>query len=124
MENGIPEEILNEATGDKEISFNPCTREQAYDHARREFYLIRQTEEIEKRIAVEEARMVGAYFGKTRLHVSMEIENKAYENWKRWAQTETSKIQSERDSAYANFGNQDAEKDPSGVDPEEVEAIQ
>lgn len=124
MENGIPEEVMNEATGDKEIIHKPCTREQAYDHARRDFYLIRQSEEIERRIALEEARMVGAYFGKNRLQVSLEIEDKTYESWKRWAQAETSKIQSARESAYANFGSDDADKDLSDVLPEEEEVVQ
>ena len=57
----------------------------AYDEARKEFYLLRQREEIEQRIAVEEARMVGAYFGKSLVRVGLELEDKAYEKWKTWA---------------------------------------
>lgn len=83
------------------------TKEQAYDVARKEFYAIRQQEDIQRRVAQEEARMVGGYFGKTRLQVSMELEDVMYEKWKKWAEGEAFKLQAERDSAYANFGNDD-----------------
>lgn len=52
----------------------------AYDTTRREFYRLRQAEEIEKRISVEEARHVGAYFGKTRIDVSHDLEDREFEN--------------------------------------------
>jgi small subunit ribosomal protein S23 len=61
------------------------TKNAAYDQARKEFYALRQEEEIERRVAREEARHVGAYFGKTRLEVSMDIEDQEYERWKAWA---------------------------------------
>lgn len=83
------------------------SKEQAYDQARKEFYDIRQQEDIQRRVALEEARMVGGYFGKSRMQVSMELEDATYEKWKKWAEGEAAKIQSERDSAYANFGNED-----------------
>ncbi|KAK7707071.1 mitochondrial ribosomal small subunit component [Diaporthe eres] len=83
------------------------SKEQAYDIARKELYDIRQQQDIERRVAQEEARMVGAYFGKSRLEVSMELENAVYEKWKKWAEGEAQKLQAERDSAYANFGTDD-----------------
>ncbi|KAK1836134.1 37s ribosomal protein rsm25 [Podospora conica] len=61
------------------------SKEEAYDQARKEFYLLRQRQEIEQRIAIEEARMVGAYFGKSLIRVGQELEDKAYEKWKAWA---------------------------------------
>ena len=64
------------------------TKQKAYDQTRREFYRLRQEEEIERHVAVEEARYVGGYFGKTRLDVGMELENTEYENWKAWAAQE------------------------------------
>jgi small subunit ribosomal protein S23 len=64
------------------------SKEKAYDKARREFYKLRHQEEIEARIAVEEARMVGAYFGKSLLQVGVEIEDQQYESWKEWATKE------------------------------------
>src|SRR4051812_22651970 len=68
------------------------SKDEAYDQARKEFYAIRHREEIEQRIAVEEARMVGAYFGKSLLQVGNELEDKAYEKWKRWAGDEIQKV--------------------------------
>lgn len=83
------------------------SKEQAYDIARKELYDIRQQQDIERRVAQEEARMVGAYFGKSRLEVSMELEDQVYEKWKRWAEGEAQKLQAEREAAYANFGTDD-----------------
>lgn len=60
-------------------------RNKAYDTVRREFYRLRQEEEIEKRLALEEAKHVGAYFGKSRLDVGLLLEDHEYENWKVWA---------------------------------------
>ena len=60
-------------------------RQTAYDVTRREFYRLRQAEEIERRVAPEEARYVGAYFGKDRTEVGMMLEDNEYEKWKVWA---------------------------------------
>jgi len=78
------------------------SKARAYDITRKEFYKLRQQEQIERRIAVEEARMYGAYFGKTNLQVGMELEDAAYENWKKWAAEEIAKLESERSAAYSN----------------------
>lgn len=66
-------------------------RDQAYDIVRREFYSLRQHDEIEKRVALEEAKHVGAYFGKSRLEVGSLLEDHEYENWKVWAGKQTEK---------------------------------
>lgn len=78
------------------------SKQRAYDVARKEFYKLRQQEEIERRIAVEEARMYGAYFGKTNLQVGMELEDAVYERWKKWAANEIAQLESERTAAYTN----------------------
>lgn len=103
MENGLTQYVENQATGDMEPIQTPLTREQAYDMVRKEFYAIRQQEDIERRIAAEEARMVGAYFGKSRLEVGMELENKTFEEWRTWAETENARQNAASQSAYANF---------------------
>lgn len=72
---------------------NFLSKEQAYDVARRELYTLRHKEDVERRVAQEEARMVGAYFGKSALQVGMTIENRTYEGWKRFAQRQTAKIE-------------------------------
>lgn len=77
-------------------------KQRAYDIARKEFYKLRQQEEIERRIAVEEARMYGGYFGETDLQVGMKIEDRAYETWKKWATDNIARLEVSREAAYAN----------------------
>lgn len=103
MENGVTQYVENQATGDMEPIQTTLTKEQAYDMVRKEFYAIRQQEDIERRIAAEEARMVGAYFGKSRLEIGMELENKTFEEWRTWAETENARQNAASQSAYANF---------------------
>lgn len=88
------------------------TREKAYDTVRREFYAMRHAEDVERRIAKEEALKVGAYFGKSFLQVGMELEDKEYELWKKWASRSVRAVQAEQDAAYTNFGaTEEADED-------------
>lgn len=64
------------------------TKSAAYDIARREFYRLRLQEDIERRVAAEEAEATGATFGPSLLEVGMELENQEYERWKAWAKME------------------------------------
>lgn len=57
----------------------------AYNQARREFYELRHREDVERRVAKEEAMATGAYFGKSTLEVGMELEDIWQEKWKQWA---------------------------------------
>jgi len=61
------------------------TVSQAYDQARKEFYELRRREEIERRIAAEEAEAVGAQFGPNIFQWGMQIENKWYNDWEAYA---------------------------------------
>ncbi|KAK3387505.1 37S ribosomal protein Rsm25 [Podospora didyma] len=70
------------------------TKNQAYDVARKEFYKVRQQEDIQRRVVLEEARHVGAYFGKNTLQYGMELEDRNYEHWKAFAKTEIERMQS------------------------------
>ena len=72
------------------------TEDQAYDAVRKDFYLLRQEEEIERRLAKEEARMVGSYFGMSDNQVGMLLEDQQFERWKRWATKEIQTIQGEQ----------------------------
>jgi small subunit ribosomal protein S23 len=87
------------------------SKERAYDMARKEFYKLRQQEQIERRIAVEEARMYGAYFGKSNLQVGMGLEDVSYERWKKWAAGEIAALEVERTSAYASVVDSAGGKD-------------
>ncbi|KAF7713194.1 Uncharacterized protein PECH_001692 [Penicillium ucsense] len=64
------------------------TKSNAYDIARREFYRLRLQEDIQRRVAAEEAEATGAQFGPSYLEVGMELENQQYEKWKAWAKTQ------------------------------------
>ncbi|PLB54443.1 mitochondrial ribosomal protein [Aspergillus steynii IBT 23096] len=76
------------------------TKSEAYDIARREFYRLRLQEDIERRVAAEEAEATGATFGPTRLQVGMELENKEYERWKEWAKLQA-QLQGQRAANFA-----------------------
>lgn len=94
------------------------SKDQAYDKARKEFYKLRHQEDVERRIAREEAQMYGAYFGKTALQVGMELEDKQFEDWKKWASEESLKMEMQRNQAYTSFG-----EDAAALEPEEEAAI-
>ncbi|KAF9778800.1 hypothetical protein IL306_003177 [Fusarium sp. DS 682] len=98
----------------------------AYDITRREFYRLRQEEEIEKRVALEEAKHVGAYFGKTRIDVSHGLEDREFENWKLWAGKETERQEASRNSEIEDFGLGEAEENEveDAVPEEKAEAIE
>lgn len=75
------------------------TKSTAYDIARREFYRLRLREDIERRVAAEEAEATGATFGPSMLEVSMELENKEVERWKVWARTQA-QLLDQRNAAF------------------------
>jgi len=93
------------------------SKDMAYDTARREFYALRQEEEIERRVQREEARHVGAYFGKNRNQISQVLEDKHFENWKLWAQDEVVKAQAARTAAYAKFGEEGEDSQTTDEQP-------
>ncbi|KAG6040754.1 hypothetical protein E4U41_007194 [Claviceps citrina] len=92
------------------------SRDKAYDTARREFYRLRQEEEIEKRVAVEEAKYVGGYFGKTRLDVGMQLEDQEFENWKVWAGKQTEEREARSNSEIQTFDAEIEEVAEEGAD--------
>ncbi|KAG6094013.1 hypothetical protein E4U30_003744 [Claviceps sp. LM220 group G6] len=84
-------------------------RAKAYDKVRREFYRLRQAEEVENRVAIEEAKYVGAYFGKTRLDVGMQLEDQEFEKWKVWAGKEKAKRELRHNEDIGTFGAEEEE---------------
>ncbi|KAJ4308452.1 mitochondrial ribosomal small subunit component, partial [Neodidymelliopsis sp. IMI 364377] len=80
----------------------------AYDQARREFYQHRHLSEIRTRIAKEEAMHVGAYFGKGPIDIGMALEDRAWENWKAWANAQIEEEQSMRAQMFSGPQNEDA----------------
>jgi len=84
------------------------SRAEAYDMARKEFYAIRHDEDIERRIAKEEAIMVGAHFGKSPLEIGMELEDQKYEDWREWAVKEIAALKQMQGSVYTGNENDEA----------------
>jgi hypothetical protein len=85
--------------------------ERAYDIARKEFYALRHEEAVEQRIAREEARMVGGYFGKSALQLGMDAEDITYERWKKWAAEQMSLRDAAQSSAIQSFGESTVDED-------------
>ncbi|KAE8144842.1 37S ribosomal protein S25, mitochondrial [Aspergillus avenaceus] len=101
------------------------TKSAAYDIARREFYRLRLQEDIERRVAAEEAEATGATFGPTRLEIGMELENQEYERWKTWAKTE-SQVQEQKAAAFAGApgvqGNEESAASDEATDDTPAQA--
>jgi small subunit ribosomal protein S23 len=79
-------------------------QDRAYDIARREFYALRMQEDVDRRMAAEEARATGAYFATSMLKVGMELEDKQFERWKKWAIEEIAVAEQRKASMYTSGG--------------------
>ncbi|GAB7346578.1 hypothetical protein MBLNU457_5766t1 [Dothideomycetes sp. NU457] len=84
------------------------SKAEAYDKARKEFYDLRHTEDIERRVAKEEAMYVGAVFAKGPLEIGMELEDKAWDHWREWAKKEVEASRQMAATAYTGLENEDA----------------
>lgn len=103
------------------------TKSEAYDIARREFYKLRLQEDIERRVAAEEAEATGATFGPTMLEVGMELENQEYERWKAWAKMEA-QVQDQRAAAFVGApetvgGDDSLSADSGAADGQAVQQV-
>ena len=101
------------------------TSAEAYDQARKEFYDLRLQEDVERRVAKEEAMHTGAYFGKSALEIGMELEDKEYESWKEWATNEVTLLEQNQAAMYtggAESGESSSDSDAAEHEaaPEEV----
>ena len=92
------------------------TKAGAYDQARKEFYKLRLHEDVRRRVAKEEALATGAYFHKSTLEVGMEIEDKQYEEWKKWAIKQVNELELRKNAMYTGQDNESMDLSPD--DPE------
>lgn len=106
--------LMNEA----KAKAKDMTAAKAYDQARQEFYAIRHEEDVERRVAKEEALATGAYFGKGYLEIGMEQEDKVYEQWKEWAFGEAANQQRGMDSVWTGSGSDEVAVDPDVTETE------
>ncbi|KAI5194265.1 hypothetical protein E4T39_08704 [Aureobasidium subglaciale] len=90
----------------------------AYDKARKEFYEIRHAQEIERRVAREEALWTGAEFGPSPLDIGMQLEDQKYEEWREWAAKEILAIK-QLNGSSSNARDQDG---PLDVEADDVSA--
>ena len=79
------------------------SRKDAYDQARRELYKHRRREDVERRVAREEAQLTGASFGLGPIDIGMHLENTAFEDWKLWAQNESTKSRQDTAAMYTDL---------------------
>ncbi|PYH73880.1 mitochondrial 37S ribosomal protein mS23 [Aspergillus vadensis CBS 113365] len=99
------------------------TKSAAYDIARREFYRLRLQEDIERRVAAEEAEATGAVFGPTRLQIGMDLENKEYERWKEWAKLQA-QLSDQRMAAFLGAPEVQAAEEPeTSLDDDATEKV-
>ncbi|KAK4496638.1 hypothetical protein PRZ48_012618 [Zasmidium cellare] len=95
----------------------------AYDKARKELYRVRHAQETELRVAREEALATGAYFGPGPLQIGMQLEDKAYEDWKVWAEKEIVAAKQLSTSAYTGTENEDADLEIQEPQQEELQEV-
>lgn len=96
----------------------------AYDKARKELYRVRHFRETEQRVAHEEAQNVGAYFGLGPIEVGMQLEDRAYEDWKAWAIKRAAALKQLSADAYSGVGTEEAEEEMTPDTGGESEALQ
>jgi small subunit ribosomal protein S23 len=85
------------------------TVSRAYDIARKEFYDLRRQEDVQRRVAAEEARATGTVFGKDVLQWSMEVEDRQYDDWERWSRAQV--IENLQKTAAFEGGTMPAEEE-------------
>lgn len=99
------------------------SRKRAYDQARKEFYALRLQEDVERRVAKEEALATGAHFGKSALDIGMELEDKEYERWRSWAKQELIDRHQKRLASYTGGDERGIpDSQPDGVDSADADA--
>jgi len=101
------------------------TKMKAYDQARKEHYEDRQQQEIEARVAREEALHYGATFGKSAIEVGMELENAEFDRWKVWAGEQVTLMEQAKAAAYTGVGTASAtgELDAPGEGDEDTNTL-
>ena len=91
-------------------------KEDAYDQARREFYGERMREDIERRVAKEEATHTGAYFGRTMLGIGNEIEDETFEKFRTLAEKNITETEQTRAAVFSGISSLNSSEEPGQVD--------
>lgn len=104
-------------------TYSAYSRAQAYDLARKEFYAARHRQDIERRVAREEACFTGAEFGPSALDVGNALEDQKYEEWRAWAGKLIQTQKQLASAAYAGNTVDESEALPAEEDPAIEEAL-
>lgn len=102
-------------------TFNAYSKSAAYDIARKEFYAVRHRQDIERRVAREEALFTGTEFGPSALDVGMQLEDQKFEEWREWATAQITTQKQMQGAAYT--GNENTELDLGVDDPATQEGL-
>lgn len=92
------------------------TQKSAYDKARKEFYDLRHSEDIERRISREEALYVGARFGPGPNEWGMKIEDKMYASWRTWAAKKIDDLQLKQEAGLYHESDGSEEEGSEAAD--------
>lgn len=90
----------NEPPPEGEPSDPLSIQERAYDKARKEFYDVRQRQDIERQVAKEEAIHYGAYFDVGEIERSLKEEDKQFAAWKEFAKKDVEMAAHQQAGAY------------------------
>lgn len=94
------------------------TTTKAYDIARKEFYNLRRSEEVDRRVAKEEALAHGAQFGPGPIEWGMKLEDEMYKSWRIWAQKKLEDIKLKQEAGlYHDIGNEEVNESESLPSP-------
>ena len=94
------------------------TKSQAYDLARRQLYTHRHFEDIERRIAREEALHTGAYFQPGPNALAAPLEDAKFDAWREWAARRVASLSNMR---MAGYSGSEVEDGPEGGESSVVE---
>ncbi|KAJ5747768.1 uncharacterized protein N7511_009464 [Penicillium nucicola] len=94
----------------------------SYDIARREFYRLRLKEDIQRRVAAEEATAYGAEFGPSYMDIGMQHESEQYDKWAAWARNQA-QLMGQRVAALSGAPELAGESETETIDAEESEEV-
>lgn len=95
----------------------------AYDMARKEFYAVRRKQEVQRRVAREEALAVGAIFGPSALEFGMKLEDQAWDKFRKSASMHLDALEVQRSTQTQSLGI-DLENEAKEGTPSEQKLLQ
>ncbi|KAI9706251.1 MAG: mitochondrial ribosomal small subunit component [Bogoriella megaspora] len=85
----------------------PLSHAQAYDLARKEFYDVRFRQDIERRVAAEEAQSTGGWSGPGPNEIAMKLEDLKFDDWREWAAKEVQRTKQQEGSLITSLDDEE-----------------